>query len=78
MGGKEKKVRQRRLKSMEDVRRFLADTINRLNRDELDTNKASKLGYLCQVLARVVEGSSLDRRVSEIEKIVKEKDYEKC
>ena len=71
--GKMKKVRTRRLKTMEDVRRFLADTINRLNKDDIDPGKASKLGYLCQILTRVIEGSDLEKRVAEIEKAVKER-----
>ena len=65
----EKKIpRKRRLKTLEDVRRFLADTVNKLNRDEIEVNKASKLGYLLQIMARVIEGSDLERRVTELEK----------
>jgi hypothetical protein len=63
-----KKPSTRRLKSMEDVRRFLADVINQTNRDEIDPAKASKLGYLCQIIARVIEGGEIEKRVSELEK----------
>ena len=63
---------KRRLKSMDDIRRFVADTVNRLNRDEIEANKASKLGYLCQILARVIEGSDLEGRVAEVEKAIKQ------
>jgi len=66
--GEKKKPYRRRLKKMEDVRRFLADTVNKLNRDEIEINKASKLGYLLQIMARVIEGSNLEQRVTELEK----------
>ena len=66
--GEKKKPSKRRLKSMEDVRRFLADTVNKLNRDEIEPGKASKLGYLLQIMARVIEGSNLEQRVTELEK----------
>jgi len=66
--GQNKKPNKRRLKSMEDVRRFLADTVNKLNRDEIEINKASKLGYLLQIMARVIEGSDLEKRVTKLEK----------
>ena len=41
--GEKKKPYRRRLKKMEDVRRFLADTVNKLNRDEIEINKEFKL-----------------------------------
>ncbi len=66
--GKKKLPSKRRLKTMDDVRRFLADVVNQLNRDEMDAAKASKLGYLCQILARVIEGNDLEARVAELEK----------
>ena len=66
-----KSVRNRRLKNLEDVRRFLADVTNRLNRDEIDCNKAAKLGYLLQILSRVIEGSDIEKRLKSIEKTVK-------
>ena len=66
--GQNKKPNKRRLKTMEDVRRLLADTVNKLNRDEIEINKASKLGYLLQIMARVIEGSDLEKRVTKLEK----------
>ncbi len=71
--GKKKIIRKRRLKTMEDLRRFLADTVNRLNKDELEASKASKLGYLCQILARIIEGGDLEKRIASLEKAIEEK-----
>ena len=63
-----KKPAKRRLQDLKDVRRFLAHIINELNRDEIDPTKAGKLGYLCQVLSRIIEGGDIERRVDQIEK----------
>ena len=58
------------MKTLDDIRKFLADVINKLNRDEIDPTKAGKLGYLCQITAKIIEGSDLEDRVSELERIV--------
>ena len=65
---KKRALSKRRLKTMADVRRFLADVINKLNRDEIDIHKAKGLGYLCQILIKSIEGSDLENRVLELEK----------
>jgi len=58
---------KRRLKNLGDVRRFLADTVNRLNRDDLDVQVAGKLGYLLSILSRVIMDDSLEQRVAALE-----------
>jgi hypothetical protein len=65
--------RKRRLSSLIELRRFLADVINRLHRDEIEPNKASKLGYLCQIQSRLIEGGDLERRVAVLEKLIEKK-----
>lgn len=64
---------KRRLKSSTDIRRFLADTINRVNQEELDSGVAGKLGYLCQILAKIIEGSELERRLDILETKMKQR-----
>ena len=71
MVSKKNEVRIRRLKSMVDLRRFLADVTNRLNRDEIDPAKAGKLGYLCQILARIIESGDIEKRLTHIEETIK-------
>ena len=70
----EKKTNQikRRLKTTADIRRFLADLINRVNQEELDSQTAGKMGYLCQILSKVIEGSELEQRLDMLEKQIKE------
>ena len=69
---KDKKPIKRRLKTLGDARRFLADITNQLNRDEIDPNKASKLGYLLQILAKIIMGDDLERRVVVLEESLRE------
>ena len=69
MAGKLKSVR---LKTESDVYRYLAKVINQLNRDEIDPNKASRLGYLCNMLVGGLRRNDLEQRLAEIERILKE------
>jgi hypothetical protein len=69
--GKENKPIKRRLKTLGDARRFLADVTNQLNRDEIAPDKASKLGYLIQILAKIIQGDDLERRVAALEEALK-------
>jgi hypothetical protein len=61
---------RRRLKSIEDIRRYLANLINRAENAEIDPNLASKLGYLAINLAKIIENSTLEKRIEAIEKEV--------
>ncbi|WP_207264786.1 hypothetical protein [Desulfovibrio sp. Huiquan2017] len=58
---------KRRLKSAQDLRVFLADVANRLNRDEIDGTKARALGYLAQVMASIIQTSDLEQRIKVLE-----------
>ena len=57
-----KKLRSMSLRTVGDCNRLLAKTINELRRDEIDYAKASKIGYLCNILIggiRVFEFESI-------------------
>ena len=56
------------LKNAVDVRRHLANLVNRLERDEIDPKKASKIGYLSNFLLRAIETEAIERRLDELEK----------
>ncbi len=58
----------RRLKKMSDIRRFLAFVINQTSNGEIDLAMSGKLGYLLQILARVVQSSEIEQRIERIEK----------
>lgn len=65
--------RKRRLKSAQDVRRFLADLIHRVDADEIDGSKASKLGYLANILLSGIRADELEDRLTKLEQAVKER-----
>ena len=58
---------RKRLKSMEDVRRYLATLINLTEAGRIDANLSGELGYLISILVRVLEGSDLERRIKILE-----------
>lgn len=65
MAGKKRSVK---LKTVSDVNRFMAQIINQLNRDEIEANKASKLGYLSNLLIQGIRTQDLEDRVEQLEK----------
>ena len=58
---------RRRLKTASDLRRYLASLINRVEQGETSPEMASKLGYLTNILLRVIEGSDLEARIEALE-----------
>lgn len=56
-----------RLKSLEDVRRYLARLINELRRGEVDPAIAGKVGFLCNVLISIIKDGDLEGRLAAIE-----------
>jgi len=58
---------RRRLKSMSDTRRYLANLINRVEHGEVDPVVAGRLGFLTNILIRSIEASSLEDRVKKLE-----------
>lgn len=64
---------QRRLKNLEDIRRYLAFLIRRVEKTPADKKMdaailAGKLCYIANSLSRVIEGNDLERRIEEIER----------
>ena len=60
---------RRRLKTALDLRRYLANLINRVEQGETSPEIASKLGYLSNILLRVIEGSDLEKRIEALEAV---------
>jgi len=69
-GGVERKA-QIRLKSLLDIRRFIARVLNDLDADKIGESKARTLGYLCSVLRDVIKDSDLESRILKLEQGVK-------
>lgn len=62
------KKSRKRLKTLADVRRYLSCLINDYRCDEIKGEKASKLGYLLNILKGVISDSDLESRISALEK----------
>ena len=58
----------RRLNTLHDLRRYLAALVNKTESGEIDVNLCGKLGYLCSILHRVIEGGDLEERLAKLEK----------
>ncbi len=59
---------ERRLKTLEDVRRYLAHLIKAIEADEIEPAKGGRLAHVSSILIRAIEGSDLEKRVTELEK----------
>jgi hypothetical protein len=60
----------RRLNNLQDLRRYLANLINRTESGEVDPALSGKLGYLVSILHRVIEGGDLEARVNVLENLI--------
>ena len=58
---------QRRLKSASDLRRFLSFVIIQTEQGKIDPQLSGRIGYLCNILYRVIEGAETEHRISRIE-----------
>jgi len=59
------------IKDCEDVVRLISETINQVRKGQVDPRVANAVGYLANVLIRAVEQGELERRLAELEGIVK-------
>lgn len=57
-----------RLKSMDDVRVEMARVYTDARQKRLEPQEASKLVYILSRIGMVIEGSALEKRISELEK----------
>ena len=60
-------VARRRLKTIEDVRRYVAYLINATEGGEIDAQMAGKLGYLANILKACILDGDLEARVKALE-----------
>lgn len=70
----EKKPRKYRLKSLDDLRRYLARLINETESGTIDPAISGRLGYLCNILKSVISEAELEGRVAELERLMKAKE----
>jgi len=66
---------QVRMKSLTDVRRFMARVINDLDDSRIIESKARTLGYLCSVLRDIIRYSDLEERILKLEREVERNEH---
>jgi hypothetical protein len=60
-----------RVEDCQDVVRLISETINQVRKGQIDPRVANAVGYLANVLIRAVEQGEMERRLAELEAIVK-------
>lgn len=65
------------LKTLADVRRFLARISNELYRDEIPESRARALIYAGSVLKSIIESGDLENRIAELEEKMRKTDETK-
>jgi hypothetical protein len=62
----------KRLKTLSDIRRYLASAINDLDAGNLEESKARCLTYMLSILSQVIRDSDLESRLAALEKAAAE------
>jgi len=58
----------KRLKNLQDVRRFLARVANDLDSDKISEGKARTLAYVCSILNQVIKDGEIEQRLEAVER----------
>lgn len=57
----------KRLKTLADLRRFLASKITALDRNEIDENKLRCFAYALSIMAAIIKDSDIEERLTALE-----------
>jgi hypothetical protein len=63
----------KRLQNAQDLRRYLASLINRVESGEVEVNLGKSLAYMSSILLRIIEGGDLEGRVEQLERKMESK-----
>lgn len=63
----------KRLQNAHDLRRYMANLINRTEAGNIEVNLGKSLAYMSSILIRVIEGGDLERRVEQLERKLESK-----
>lgn len=58
----------KRLKTLDDLRRYMAGLISRTEAGKIEPTMGGKLTYMVSVLAKIITDSELETRVADLEK----------
>ena len=62
--------KKRRLKTTNDIRRFLAYIVLRMDGDEIPLEKGTKLSYVCNILLHAIENTEMEQRLRMLEETI--------
>jgi hypothetical protein len=62
-----------KVETCQDVVRLISETINQVRKGDLDPRVANAIGYLANVLIKAAEQGDLEKRVEDLEAVVKMK-----
>ena len=62
-----------RLENLSDISKFMARLIREVYTNKLDQSKAGRLAYMCNIFKNCREASDIEKRVEEIEALLKER-----
>lgn len=69
-------MRKRRLKTLQDLRRWLADAANRLERGEIEAAHARCITYMASVMSGIISSGDIEARLEKLEQEIEVKhDY---
>ena len=63
----------RRLQNAQDLRRYMANLINRTEAGTIEVNLGKSLAYMSSILLRIIEGGDLEGRVQQLEQKLESK-----
>jgi len=63
----------KRLKTLDDLRRYMASLIIRTESGEVEPTMGGKLTYMVSILAKIIEGGDLEGRVEQLERKLESK-----
>ena len=58
----------KRLKTLDDLRRYLASLVTRTESGTVEPTLAGRLAYMVSILSKIIEGSDLEKRLSALER----------
>ena len=56
----------KRLQNAQDLRRYLASLLNRVELGQVEVNLGKSLAYMSSILLRIIEGGDLEGRVLQL------------
>lgn len=62
--------KKRRLKTIEDVRRYLATVLLRTEAGEIDAQIAGRLAYISNILLKAIHDGDLEKRIADLEELM--------